>query len=108
MPWAIKVDSRMNVPSTTGILLRSIPATTMSSASITGLAVLENVRKIDGKTFEFDAQFFVNDVQTIVAGLHYFNIHSFQLEELATYMVCAHVSVSCNERVVERAADHFF
>ena len=64
----------------------------MSSASITGLAVLENVRQIEGKSFRFDAQFFVHDMQTMVVGLRYFNANNFKLEDFSTYMMCAYVS----------------
>lgn len=64
----------------------------MSSASVTGLAVLENVRQLEGKSFRFDAQFFVNETQTMVVGLRYFNAHNFKIEEFSTYMVCAYVS----------------
>jgi hypothetical protein len=64
-----------------------------SSASITGLAVFENVKKIDGKTVVFDAQFFINETQSIVAALRFFNRDDYKIEDLATYMVVANVSV---------------
>ena len=64
-----------------------------SSASITGLAVLENVNRLDRKVVVFDAQFFVNEAQTIVAALRFFNRDDYKIEDLATYMVVANVSV---------------
>ena len=67
--------------------------TLSSSASITGLAVFENVKKLDGKTFVFDAQFFINETQTVVAALRFFNREDYKIEDFATYMVIANVSV---------------
>lgn len=67
----------------------------MTSASITGIAVLENVKQSQlenqSKTYTFDAQFYVNEAQTIIAGLRYFNAHDFKLKDMSTYVLCAHV-----------------
>ena len=62
-----------------------------SSASITGVAVFENVKRLDGKTVVFDTQFFVNETQTVVASLRYFNREDYRIDDLATYMVLANV-----------------
>ena len=70
----------------------------MTSASITGVAVLKNVKQCQlenqSKTYTFDAQSFVNEAQTIIAELRYFNAHDFMLTDMSTYVLCAHVGRS--------------
>ena len=60
-----------------------------SSASIIGVAVL--VKKLEGKSFVFNTQFFVNKTQTVIAALQYFNWEEYRIDDLATYMVIANV-----------------
>ena len=67
--------------------------TLSSSASITALAVLENVKKLDGKTYAFDAHIWVNKDQAIIAGLRFYNREEMPLTDFASYMVVANVGI---------------
>jgi hypothetical protein len=67
------------------------PHNLIMSASILGMAVLENPRHVDGKKWVFDAQFYLNTSQTLVAALQYFNVNSMQFDDMGSYFVYANV-----------------
>jgi hypothetical protein len=71
--------------------------TSAGSATIIGIAGLENARRVaDTSSYMFDAQFYVTEDQTLIVALRYFNDAGlvFKPGDVGTYMVVAHVCMS--------------
>lgn len=66
-------------------------SSTRSSATITTLAIFEHGRRLEGMSYVFDAQIYVENGPPILAALRYFNSSGREFTDLGFHFVTAQV-----------------